>query len=204
MARQLAFHFDSNLCTGCKACQVACKDRADLPVGVTWRRVAEYSAGNWIAAADGSFFQDVRAYYVSVSCNHCKEAPCVQICPTTAMHRRPDGIVLVDEGKCVGCRYCEWACPYHAPQYSAERGVMTKCNFCVDALDAGGVPTCVAACPSRALAFGDRAELEARHGALNEIAPLPAARFTDPSLILTPHRHAAPAGAGPVANPEEV
>jgi len=81
---------------------------------------------------------------------------------------------------------------------------MTKGNFCYDKLDAGGIPTCVAACPSRALAFGEREDLEARYGKLHEIAPLPSASYTDPSLIISPHRQAARVGAGPVANPEEV
>lgn len=204
MSKHLAFHFDSNKCTGCKACQVSCKDKWDLPVGITWRRVAEYSGGSWSTNADGSFNQDVHAYYVSVACNHCKSAPCVEVCPTQAMHRREDGIVLVDPEKCIGCHYCQWSCPYGAPQFDAGRGVMTKCTFCSDALDQGGKPTCVEACPSRALDFGEREQLEAKHGKVNELAPLPAARFTDPSLIITPHRRSAPVGAGPVANPEEV
>ncbi len=204
MTKQYAFYFNSDQCTGCKACQVACKDKWDLPVGITYRRVAEYSAGHWTANTDGSYSQDVVAYYVSVACNHCQNPLCVEVCPAQAMQKRDDGIVLIDSNNCIGCRYCEWACPYGAPLFSADRGIMMKCNFCYDALDAGDKPSCVAACPSRALDFGERADLEAKYGTVHEIAPLPAASFTDPSLIINPHRDAAPVGAGPVANPEEV
>ncbi len=204
MAKQYGFYFNSNMCTGCKACQVACKDKWDLQVGVTWRRVVEYNGGDWALNPDGSYSQNVVDYYVSLSCNHCQNPVCVQVCPTTAMHKRDDGIVLIDTNNCIGCRYCEWACPYGAPQFDSQRGIMTKCNFCYDALDAGDKPTCVAACPSRALDFGELDALKAKYGNVNEVAPLPTASITDPSLVINPHRDAAPVGAGPVANPEEV
>jgi anaerobic dimethyl sulfoxide reductase subunit B (iron-sulfur subunit) len=204
MTTQYAFHFNSNLCTGCKACQVGCKDKWDLELGVTWRRVAEFTEGVWTHNADGTYTQDVNTYYTSVACNHCENPACVEVCPTQAMHKREDGIVVIDQSACIGCRYCEWACPYGAPQFSAKLGVMTKCNFCYDAIDAGDKPTCVASCPSRALDFGELEELRAKYGTLNEVAPLPSAEITHPSLVITPHRNAAPVGAGPVANPEEV
>lgn len=204
MANQLGFYFNANECTGCKACQVACKDKWDLEVGVTWRRVAEFSSGEWTVNADGTFSQNVAAYYTSVACNHCESAPCLDVCPTSALKRRDDGIILIEEGACIGCRYCEWTCPYNAPQFSAKLGVMTKCNGCYDAVDAGLSPACVGACPSRALEFGDLEELRAKYGTLAEVAPLPEASYTHPSLVITPHRNASPVGAGPVANPEEV
>lgn len=206
MATQLGFYFDSNLCTGCKACQVACKDKWDLRPGVTWRRVAEYSGGEWIANSDGTYTQSVFAYYVSIACNHCQNPLCVQVCPANAMTKREDGIVIIDQSRCIGCRYCEWSCPYSAPQFDEERGVMTKCNMCYDAVDAGEQPTCVGACPSRALHFGDLEELRAKFGNVAEVEPLPEASITQPSLVLTPHRNSAALGsnAGRLANPEEI
>lgn len=206
MAKQYAFYFNSNLCTGCKACQVACKDKWDLDVGVTWRRVAEYSGGEWSVNPDGTVTQNVVGYYLSVACNHCENPLCVENCPTTAMHKTDEGIVLIDTENCVGCRYCEWACPYSAPQFDEKRGVMTKCNLCYDALANGEPPTCVAACPTRALQFGEREELEARYGTVHGVAPLPSPDLTNPSLVITPHRDAAPVDttAGYLANPEEL
>jgi anaerobic dimethyl sulfoxide reductase subunit B (iron-sulfur subunit) len=206
MAKQYGFYFNANLCTGCKACQVACKDKWDLDVGVTWRRVAEYTGGNWIQDKDGTYRQDVFAYYTSLACNHCQEPPCKEVCPTQAITKREDGIVMINQEACVGCRYCEWSCPYNAPQFDETRGVMTKCNLCYDAIDAGESPACVAACPSRALDFGELEELKAKYGGVDEIAPLPEASITQPSLVITPHKHAAPVGSrnGELANPEEV
>ncbi len=155
MANKLGFYFNGSACTGCKACQIACKDKSDLPVGVTWRRVAEYSGGEWVNNSDGTCTQNVFAYYISVACNHCDNPICAEVCPTQAMFKREDGIVLIDESKCIGCRYCEWTCPYGAPQFEEDQGVMTKCNLCYDSVDEGQSPSCVAACPSRALFFGD-------------------------------------------------
>ncbi len=122
------------------------------------------------------------------------------------MHARDDGIVLIDADACMGCRYCEWACPYGAPQFDAAAGRMTKCTFCADRIDAGLPPSCVAACPMRALDFGPRADLEARHGPATSGWPLPDPTLTDPALVLTPHRDMPRAGAGTaaVANGEEV
>jgi anaerobic dimethyl sulfoxide reductase subunit B len=207
MATKKAFYFDATQCTGCKACQIACKDKSDLPVGVNWRRVAEFTGGSWVKNPDGSYEQNTFAYYTSVACNHCDNPICLQVCPTGAIWKRDeDGIIQIDEDKCIGCRYCEWACPYGAPQFHEEKGVMTKCNFCVDYIDAGQPPSCVAACPSRAIEFGDIEELRAKYGDLAEIAPLPEASITEPNLVIKPHKHAQPVNsdAGQLANPEEV
>lgn len=202
----LAFYFDANLCTGCKACQVSCKDKWDLPVGVTWRRVAEFAGGEWVRNHDGTFHQSVFSYYVSVACNHCERPLCMEACPTKAIIQREDGVILIEEDKCIGCRYCEWNCPYNAPQMDNDRGVMTKCNFCYDAIDMGEKPTCVTACPHRALDFGELDELRAQYGDLDEVAPLPPAEITEPALVITPHRNsrAVDSTSGHLANPKEV
>jgi anaerobic dimethyl sulfoxide reductase subunit B len=201
--RRPVFFVDMQTCTGCKTCMVACKDKNDLGPGIRWRRVYEYSGGEWFSEPDGTFRQDVFAYYLSVSCNHCERPICVEVCPTTAMAKGKDGIVTVDENKCVGCRYCEWACPYGAPQYQVDRGVMTKCDFCTDELKAGGIPACVAACPTRALTFGESNDPNLK--SLEVPDPLPDPHLTDPRALFKPHRRCRPAGstAGRITNPEE-
>lgn len=205
--QQVGFYFDQTKCTGCKACVIACKDKHDHPVGINWRRVVEYTGGFWREdPLEHAFTADVFAYYTSVSCNHCTDAICTEVCPSKAMHKGENGIVSVDPKVCIGCRYCEMACPYSAPQFDAANGVMTKCDFCQDLLAVGGTPACVAACPSRALDFGEVEELRAKYGDVAGIEPLPDATVTRPNLVITPHRRAQPSGqgTGSIGNPDEV
>ena len=206
MLKRPAFFLDTQICTGCKTCMIACKDKNNLPMGVRWRRVVEFAGGDWVRRVDGTFSQNVFAYYISVSCNHCRDPICVQACPSTAMNQDDHGIVTVDPQKCLGCRYCEWACPYTAPQFDKALGQMTKCDFCREELEQGGIPTCVAGCPTRALQFGEYDQLAARHGSGLLMAPLPPPVLTEPNFILGPHRDAKPGQTrtGTIGNPEEV
>ena len=206
MLKKPAFFLDVQICTGCKTCMIACKDKNDLPMGVRWRRVVEFAGGDWIGRQDGTFTQSIFAYYISVSCNHCQDPICVQTCPSTAMNQDDHGIVSVDAQKCLGCRYCEWACPYSAPQFDEALGQMTKCDFCREELEQGSVPACVAGCPTRALAFGEYDELAARYGSSLLMAPLPSPVLTEPNFIFEPHGDAKPGQTrtGAISNPEEV
>jgi anaerobic dimethyl sulfoxide reductase subunit B len=196
-----AFHFDASACSGCKACVIACRDRNDLPAGVRWRRVYELAGGGWTRRGD-AWVNDVVAYNISMACNHCELAACVAACPTGAMHTRADGIVTVDGARCIGCRYCEWACPYGAPQYDAAAGRMTKCTLCADDLAAGLQPACVAACPLRALETCDAAATPAGGAASTRgmrMQPLPDPALTRPALLVTAHAAAVQAGGGAAA-----
>lgn len=199
------FFFDQEICTGCKACQIACKDKHDLPLGVNWRRVVEYSGGTWQKQGQ-TLTPHVFSYYTSISCNHCEEAICMQVCPTTAMSRREDGTVYVDSSKCVGCRYCEWACAYGAPQFNAETGHMSKCDLCYDYREQGQAPACVDACPSRALDWGPIEDLRSTYGSEDGVAPLPDPSITKPRLVINPHKDAQPwnTQVGMIANPKEI
>lgn len=199
------FYFDQSLCTGCKACQVACIDKHDLPLGILWRRVAEYSGGSW--QVDGkTATPSIFTYYTSVACNHCDNPVCTEVCPTTAMTRRDDGTVFVDQDKCVGCRYCEWACAYSAPQFNSDTGHMSKCDLCYDYRSDGLDPACVSACPSRALGWGPIDELRAAFGMEAGIAPLPDPSITEPHLAIRPHRDAEywDHATGHITNPGEI
>lgn len=201
------FFFDQSLCNGCKACEIACNDKHDLPVGVNWRRVVEYTGGSWSSdEATGTHSPNVFSYYTSISCNHCEDAICMEVCPTTAMSRREDGTVYVDPDKCVGCRYCEWACSYSAPQFNADTGQMTKCDLCYDYRSQGQNPACVDACPTRALDWGPIDELRDKHGDRADIAPLPDPSVTEPRLVITPHRDARrwDQADGYIQNPKEI
>jgi len=197
MAKQMAFYFDASACTDCKACMIACKDRADSPVGVKWRRVYQYGGGSWIQKNGTLVPNNIFSYSVSVACMHCERPICAEVCPTKAIFKRDeDGVVLIDADKCIGCRYCEWACPYGAPQFDEEIGVMTKCDFCEDLVAEGNNPACVDACVMRCLDFGDLAELREKYGDFNEIEPLPQSEMTKPAFVVTPHENTQLSGMG--------
>ena len=121
MTTQYGFFIDSSRCTGCKTCELACKDYKDLTPDVSFRRIYEYAGGDW-QEDNGVWHQNVFAYYLSIACNHCEDPACTKVCPSGAMHKRDDGFVVVDEDVCIGCRYCHMACPYGAPQYNAAKG----------------------------------------------------------------------------------
>jgi anaerobic dimethyl sulfoxide reductase subunit B len=204
--KQLGFYINLSACSGCKACQIACKDKNDTPVGVMWRKVYEVTGGEWLQRGD-ALIDNTFTYYVSSACNHCTKPVCMDVCPSQAISKREeDGVVLIDSDRCIGCRYCEWACPYGAPQYNEEEQVMTKCDFCFDYIDAGQKPACVSACQMRVLDFGEMEELRARYGSLDDIAPLPDPDYTEPNHVFTPHKdalRASTAGAS-IGNREEV
>ncbi len=168
--KRLGLAIDLDTCVGCHACAVNCKEwntagyHAPLPDtdpyggdvdGVWLNRVHGYEA-----RAEGGG-QD-RTVYFPRSCLHCEDAPCVTVCPTGASYKRSeDGIVLVEEDKCIGCKLCSWACPYGAREFDADGGVMKKCTLCIDRIYNENLapeerqPACVNACPARARHFGD-------------------------------------------------
>ena len=207
-----AFVFDESSCTGCKACQAACKDKNNLPLGVLWRRVYEISGGEWTQTGE-AWTSSVFSYNLSIACNHCVHPKCAGVCPVDAYNVRPDGIVLINTKKCIGCGYCAWACPYDAPQVNKSSGNMTKCDLCYDNLDAGLPPACVAACPLRCLDLVETSDqgMESKGLELWKIPggehpfPLPERSRTEPHLIIKPHPAVQEVGAGTyVSNREEI
>jgi len=182
------FFFEQDRCMGCHTCQVACKEKNDLPPGQRWRRVIEFTEGSW-HHEQGTLRHDVHAWYLSISCNHCLIPACAENCPTGALRRNDaDGLVLLDPASCIGCSYCVWSCPYGAPQYDPGTGRIGKCDACVDRLRAGLLPACVEACPVRALSFGTLESSTESHQPLPR--GLPGHELTRPSLAIRPHRDA--------------
>jgi anaerobic dimethyl sulfoxide reductase subunit B (iron-sulfur subunit) len=148
---QLGFVHNNVDCIGCRACEIACKDKNGLAAGPRFRRV-QY--------VEGGTYPDVFAYKVNMSCNHCAEPACLPTCPTGAIFKRKsDGIVDIDSTLCIGCRRCEAACPFGAPQFDVLDVIVKKCNMCVDEIEAGRKPYCVMACMMRVLDIGPIARI---------------------------------------------
>ena len=189
MKKQYTFYFDSSKCSGCKTCQIACKDKNNLEVGVLWRRVYEVSEGGW-TNNDGVWSNNIKTYNMSIACNHCENPICVLGCPTSAMKKNKNGIVTIDKNKCIGCRYCEWSCPYGAPQYDEVNCIMGKCDLCIDYVEDERNPSCVDACPMRVLDFGELSEMTKKYSGVKEVYPLPNSVITNPAIIINPHSDA--------------
>ncbi len=204
---QYGFYFDSSRCTGCKTCELACKDYNDLGTDILFRRVYDYEGGSWIQEENGAWTSTAFVYHVSNSCNHCDSPACVENCPTGAMRKDAEtGLVTSDPEVCIGCETCVQTCPYDAPRVDAATGVCRKCDGCMSRVAEGRRPICVDACLLRCLEFGDIAELRSKYGELAQLAPLPDPAETSPNLVLgsCPAAEGAEAASGFVANGLEV
>ena len=133
-------------CIGCYACRVACQRQNDLLSTQDFIRYEEHETGT---------YPNVAIETVPLQCMHCEDAPCVAVCPTGAAFIGADGIVGVDEGRCIGCKYCMAACPYQARIVQESTGVVEKCRFCWENGEPGNPPACVGTCISGARVFGD-------------------------------------------------
>ena len=175
VTQSYVFVVDATKCIGCGRCVVACKIENEVPMKPyyfrTWvERYIWYENGEvTVESPNGGFngFERIRdenivkSYFVPKLCNQCEKPPCVQVCPVGATYKTPDGIVLVDEKYCIGCRYCIQACPYGArylypydgPRES-RRGTADKCTWCYHRIKKGLKPACVEICPTGARMFG--------------------------------------------------
>jgi Fe-S-cluster-containing dehydrogenase component len=141
------FRLDTRRCINCKACEVHCKSSKFLPPGA--------KLGVLITVRPTQVAKGRRIISAFAPCFHCAKPWCVSVCPTGAMIRREkDGIVYVNKELCVGCKSCIVVCPWHFPQVDETSGKIVKCDYCMDRVDAGLKPACVAACSVHALSFG--------------------------------------------------
>ena len=163
MSTQFGFSFNKDRCVQCYGCEVACKNWRGAEAGVRWRRVSSIWSGR---------FPNVKMASASVSCMHCADPVCVGACPASAITKRPeDGIVVVDRSKCIGCKSCEKACPFGAPQFGAD-GKMQKCDMCMNEIDLSkDAPPCADTCPTKALRLGkmEREEKTAREKEIQKL-----------------------------------
>jgi len=141
------FIFDQNKCVGCHACVVACQIENNDRVTMPWRKISTFNEDQ---------FSSIPLFHFSLACNHCEDAPCIEGCPTLA-YTRDDFLDIVKhhEDRCIGCKYCTWVCPYDAPKYSDENGIVEKCTLCEERLKDHKKPACANLCPTRALDYGD-------------------------------------------------
>ncbi|MBV1865954.1 MAG: 4Fe-4S dicluster domain-containing protein [Rhodobacteraceae bacterium] len=170
--KKLGLVIDLDICVGCHACVISCKEWNTSNYGAPLSDMDAYGEN-----PVGTFLNRVHTFEVkSAGCNaqtvhfpksclHCEDAPCVTVCPTGASYKRSeDGIVLVNESDCIGCGLCAWACPYGAREMDAAEGVMKKCTLCVDRIYNENIPeidrepSCVRTCPAKARHFGDFAD----------------------------------------------
>lgn len=217
--KKLGLVIDLDTCVGCHACAVNCKEwntGGDLTPLTDLDPYGADVSGAWlnrIHSFECGSDDDARLVHFPKSCLHCEDAPCVTVCPTGAsMKRTEDGIVLVDEDKCMGCGLCAWACPYGAREMDLAAGVMKKCTLCVDRIysdelpEEDRIPACVRTCPSSARHFGDFADPEsdvsklvAERGGIElmpEMGTKPVNRYLPPRKTEVPAATAMPVDNG--------
>jgi Fe-S-cluster-containing dehydrogenase component len=136
-----ALIIDTTKCVGCGACVEACNIRNNLSEGKSYIHILPKE-------------DELHHWFLPVQCQHCANPPCSSVCPTRTTYRRDDGVVMINEKLCVGCKYCEVACPYQARTYDEKRGVEDKCWLCLDYVTGGYDPACVQSCIMGARIFG--------------------------------------------------
>jgi Fe-S-cluster-containing dehydrogenase component/formate-dependent nitrite reductase membrane component NrfD len=171
------FLIDQHRCIGCHACTVACKEEHNIAVGVN---------RTWVKYIEKGRYPDAGRHFAVLRCNHCDDAPCIEICPTVALFRRPDGIVDFDNERCIGCKSCMQACPYDALYIDPDRNTAAKCNFDASRVEMGYKPACEVVCPTQAILSGDlddpKSEIR-RRIALEKVSVRKPEKGTKPKLF---------------------
>ncbi len=154
-----AILIDTTRCVGCEECVAACKEENGLGKDRPWRGQGAIDALS--ATRNCTVHRRPEDHFVLQQCRHCLEPACVSACLVGAMQKTPEGPVIYDADRCMGCRYCMLACPYGIPRYDWDRAIpfVHKCTMCHHLLIEGGIPACVKACPQEATVFGSRPDL---------------------------------------------
>jgi tetrathionate reductase subunit B len=162
-----AYLIDTTKCIGCGACARACAAENAVPDGFHRTWIERYLVGmerTHVDSPNGGKdgfppiqvdFVATKSFFVPKMCNHCRETPCIQVCPVGASYRTRDGVVLVDAERCIGCAYCVQACPYGSRFLSPVTHTAEKCTWCYHRITKGLRPACVEVCPTGARQFGD-------------------------------------------------
>ena len=171
------FVIDQNRCIGCHACTVACKEEHNIAVGVN---------RTWVKYVEKGVYPDTRRHFAVLRCNHCDDAPCIEICPTISLFRRSDGIVDFDNERCIGCKSCMQACPYDALYIDPDRNTAAKCNFDASRVEMGYKPACEVVCPTLAILSGDLDDPQSevsRRVAIDKVSVRKPEKGTKPKLF---------------------
>jgi len=165
-ADAFAMLYDSTICVGCNACTNACRTwnetEDEIDVRGYYDAPQELTSDTWTLIQ--LYKEDNENYaFVKRQCMHCLDPGCVSGCPVHALQKTPEGPVVYDADRCIGCRYCQYTCPFHVPRFEWDETipVITKCTFCNDRLAVGDGPACAEICPTGALTWGKRGELVA-------------------------------------------
>lgn len=157
--------YDATLCVGCRACQFACKQRANLPAETDaqglYEMPVDLSANTWTMIKLYKDSAGGKSSFVKNQCMHCVDPACVSVCPVAALEKLESGPVVYHADRCIGCRYCMAACPFGIPKSEWDKSlpVIQKCDFCADRQAQGESPACSEACPAGALIYGKRLKL---------------------------------------------
>jgi carbon-monoxide dehydrogenase iron sulfur subunit len=147
---------DIEKCLGCKSCEIACA------VAHSKSKVLQEAVQELPRPQRRVTVQTAGEFAVPLQCRHCEDAPCIEVCPTAAIHRKEaNGPVLIDQDRCIGCKYCLVVCPFGVIEASHDGKVMVKCDLCFERAQAGQEPACVEACPTKALRLGSEKDLSA-------------------------------------------
>ena len=144
-ADKYTLHFDVDRCFGCHGCEVACQQEHDLPKDQKWIKITQ--------VGPKQIGDKMQMRFIPRMCMHCHAPLCLKVCPTGAIEKDTNGVVFINETKCVGCLDCTWACPFGIIQFDADKNLARKCDLCNQRIQEGLLPSCAQHCPAKAISL---------------------------------------------------